>query len=472
MVGLLVLLFFGGYQWLRAYIRSDDFRITVNELVSEKLGTSVEFAPFTWDGLKVSSKSLSSVDDSLSADRLEAEVRLGGISRGVWEIPHVQIDALEIYQFQSEPKTPQDSPSDQTHSSFLPQEAEVRRVTIPSLSASLKELNVKNSSLVATAADGQAGFDIEITGGDILTKIPLFPEASLSSASIRLRGDSAYLTEAKATVHETGRVAMSGEFSQNGQWSIGGDISRFDCARILPEDWIKRLTGQISGRFSTKNETPVTGSIEITNGALTALPVLDTLAAYTDVLRFRRLSLHTAQCDFSIEGETQHFTNIQIINQGLVALEGSLTVRSRTLDGTFQLGVTPGTLVAIPGAEEKVFTTRRGGMIWTPLRISGTIDNPKEDLKERLYRAAQDRLFETLPESGQLVLKYSGEAAEENARRILEESSKILSNPTSPEQLIESSSTILEGGLDTIEKGVDDFLDVVPGGGIFRPKEN
>ena len=53
-----------------------------------------------------------------------------------------------------------------------------------------------------------------------------------------------------------------------------------------------------------------------------------------------------------------------------------------------QAGVAPSTLEWIPGARERVFTVSRDGYLWTPVRLSGPIAHPSEDLTARLAQAA------------------------------------------------------------------------------------
>ena len=51
------------------------------------------------------------------------------------------------------------------------------------------------------------------------------------------------------------------------------------------------------------------------------------------------------------------------------------------------------------------------------MRITGTLDDPKEDLTDRLVAAAGMRMFELIPESGEKVIKFTrgviGEIPEE-----------------------------------------------------------
>ena len=64
------------------------------------------------------------------------------------------------------------------------------------------------------------------------------------------------------------------------------------------------------------------------------------------------------------------------------------------MDGTFQVGVTPGSLQWLPGSQGKVFTASRDGYLWTSMRLTGPVDSPTEDLTPRLVAAAQGAIIE------------------------------------------------------------------------------
>ena len=75
--------------------------------------------------------------------------------------------------------------------------------------------------------------------------------------------------------------------------------------------------------------------------------------------------------------------DIVIASEGLVRVVGDMSVNKGELDGRFKVGVVPGTLSHIPGAETKVFLRGEKGLLWAPLRITGTLEDPKEDLTEK-----------------------------------------------------------------------------------------
>ncbi len=117
------------------------------------------------------------------------------------------------------------------------------------------------------------------------------------------------------------------------------------------------------------------------------------------------------------------------------------------LDGTFRLGLAPGTLATIPGAETDVFLAGERGLVWAPLRITGTLDDPKEDLTDRLIAAAGQRMFEVIPETGEKVIKFT--------RSLLGDS---------PSKTVDKGVKIIEEGSKTVRE-VSGILDGILGGG-------
>src|SRR5690606_17290344 len=97
-------------------------------------------------------------------------------------------------------------------------------------------------------------------------------------------------------------------------------------------------------------------------------------------------------------GDRIEITDLVLQSDGLTRLEGSFVLKDRQItEGQFRLGVTPGTLRWIPGAEQKVFTHAENGFLWTPLEISGSLDQPRENLSARLAGGAVESLVEDAP---------------------------------------------------------------------------
>jgi thiol-disulfide isomerase/thioredoxin len=158
-------------------------------------------------------------------------------------------------------------------------------------------------------------------------------------------------------------------------------------------------------------------------------PILDELASYTKVERFKRLVLDIATAKVRLSRDWQRFDDIVLQSNGLLRLEGSLKLIGDQIDGRFLLGVTPETLRWMPGAQQHVFTTVHPqgppGLLWTPLNISGTLQAPREDLSVRLLSGAGQALLgapgEVAGKSSELLLKpLLGEEAAKKPGELLD----------------------------------------------------
>src|SRR5690606_17494858 len=90
--------------------------------------------------------------------------------------------------------------------------------------------------------------------------------------------------------------------------------------------------------------------------------------------------------------------NLVLQSDGLVRVEGRIDLVGDQLEGDLAVGVVPGTMRWIPGAERLVFTEERNGFLWAPLKLAGTTTSPREDLSARLIAAAGETVVGELPE--------------------------------------------------------------------------
>lgn len=414
------------YWSLKNYLHSDSFRRLLSAKVSKVLGMTGEFSPFTWDGLVVDTGAFDAsgngVIGALRANRLHSEVNLSGVRRGVWELHGATVNRVEIDLDTRSTVTPGTSPADLSGDSsakpasrgWLPSEVEL-------MGLDLRELIVKvlldDGGILASGmrvrvdrAGGRNAYRAEIDGGRIRLPEP-WPEANLNRARLRYQDNTLFVTDASATVFRQGRLDGNGEWNSKARlYAFEGNARGIKCDEVLNADWAKRLTGDLASSFVIESRSTgllAKGSLTLKNGVLTALPVLDSLAAYADTRRFRVLTLSEARTDWRWQKGEITFSNLVLSSESLVRLEGQLIIRGRDLDGSFRLGLAPGTLAAIPGAETEVFLPGERGLRWSPLHITGTLDDPKEDLTERLMAAAEGRMFDIVPETGEKVLKFT-----------------------------------------------------------------
>lgn len=442
---LLIVVLGGGFLALRSYLHSESFRKFLSAQVSSAAKVDGRFLPFKWDGLAVETEGFEATGEgvvkSVRADRIGTEVGFGGVARGVWEIKSTRISRIDV----SLDLTKVDEPAPvepeirkneivKKQSGWIPDKAELESLDIGELALDMMTtqgpVDVNGLTVRVLPEQGIDSYKINITGGNVLLPQKWIPPLRVQQIEGSYRDGSAFVTRADVTAWKMGRISAFGEWNfEQEYFAFKGDIDRIRCDEVLSEDWSRKLTGDISSSYSIDNRTGTTvtsGELQLRNGVLTALPMLDALAAYADTRRFRVLQLSDARTKWRYSDGELLLTDFVMGCEGLIRIEGNLSVRGRKIEGRFRLGLVPGTLSTIPGAETHVFSPGPNGLLWAPLHITGTLDDPKEDLTNRLIEAAGLRMFEQLPETGEQVLKFTRNALGETPTQVIDHGRKII----------------------------------------------
>lgn len=419
-----------GYGLMRSYLHSDGFRVMVSDQVSQALDVEGAFGPLRWDGLAARTTGFEAAGDgqllAIKADDVRTEIGLGGLRDGYWLLKDSAVRRLEV-EFDArttdefiDPElevSPPPMPEAPDKRGWFPSELRYDTVDVTDLSARVVlddgELDMKNHRLRLRNIGANDALDVEVRGGTILTPFEWLPELRLDEVLGRYQGESFFLTTAKFGVFGRGRLDAAGEWNgETGKYAVQGGTEGIQCSDLLDEDWSRRLTGHLTADYVVMGDGSggprAHGTLELHDGMLSALPLLDSLSAYADTRRFRELTLHEAHSDWEWEDGTFVLRNLRLGSEGLVRLEGTLAIDSDgEMDGSFRLGVVPGTLSRIPGAETVVFRPGEDGLLWTSLKITGNVNHPREDLTGRLIASAGARMFEILPDSGERVLRHT-----------------------------------------------------------------
>lgn len=500
-IGAVLILAVGfGYSGLRAYLHSEGFRKFLSAEVSRAAKVDGFFDPFKWDGLAVETPGFhatgTGVMAGVDAYEIDTEVGFGGVGRGVWEIRATRITRLGIEvdltkKEEPAPTKPAERKKEvmKQQPGWVPSQVELESLEIGEIAIKAKttsgEITAKGMSLKATPDKGKNAFKGEVLGGTVNSPLEWAPELRVERVIGTYRDGSAFITKAELSAWEDARIRAFGEWNSGDKtYSFEGDIEGVKCAELLNENWARRLTGDLVSTFSVDNirgSMAMAGELQILNGTLTALPMLDSLAAYADTRRFRLLQLNEARTKWRWANGEIILNDIAMGSEGLIRIEGDMNIRGNAIDGRFRLGLVPGILSNIPGAETDVFLPGSHGLLWASLHVTGTLEDPQEDLTERLIQAAGMRMFETLPETGEMALRFTQKAIGQDPGgaigkgiELLEKSGTLIDKGG---KIIGKGKEIIGTGSDVIEKGekaidaAGGILDgVLGGGGIFGPK--
>jgi hypothetical protein len=237
---------------------------------------------------------------------------------------------------------------------------------------------------------------IDATGGRVTQTG--WPELSIDSTRLRYNGSTLFISESILR-NGAGRLAVTGEVDFRTAADLQTQLTDVPLEPLLPPDWRARLSGKLSG--TGKVHAPlsaepmhVEGNLSLSQGQVEALPMLNQIATFTHTERFRRMALSKASLSFTRDGRLVTAKDVVIESEGLMRIEGAFTITDHQIDGLFQIGVTASSLQWLPGSQARVFTIAHDGYFWTPLRVTGPIAHPREDLTARLVTAAAGELLQ------------------------------------------------------------------------------
>ncbi len=440
--------FIGMRAWFNSFLRGEEFRRLVSRATSDAIQAGGEYDPFHFEGTTIYTDGFHAKNggffEELRADRLRAEFNLRGIFNHAWQIDEVEMQRLSVSlerrntehgaarenggaagpvepQKMGRPgreSRPQFSPETNSKagqaSGWLPNRLDLRKALIRETNLKWMQNepsrgSVEGVALTVTPENGT--WVMQGEGGKV--RQTGWPDLELRQIKLRYKHPSLFLTESEFKLPGSGAITASGEINFQEALDIQMELNGIAAEPLLPPDWRARLKGNIFGSVRVRSPLPLSapphieGGVRLAGGQLLALPVLDQIALFTRTQQFRMLNLSRASAQFTQDGGKLDVRQFLIESEGLIRIEGIFTVVNGNIDGSFQVGVTPTSLQWLPGSQDKVFTNAHDGYVWTPVRVTGPLDNPNDDLRARLAVAA-----------GVTVIEKAGEAVREVPKTI------------------------------------------------------
>ena len=235
-------------------------------------------------------------------------------------------------------------------------------------------------------------FDYVATGGKL--KMALLPE-------LYLRRVDVLITKAELTLHnidlapdERSEGNIHGEgtagIGKNRNIDFNANFDRMPIRGWLPDKWKEHLNGSAFGGVHWTGATPKLedssgeGALRVGDARVDDLPFLEKLAELVHERSFEHLELTDCSLNFTWRYPSIEIKDIALEEKGKFRVEGDISIDRRALRGVIQLGVARKHLDWLPNPEE-IFTPDKGrGYLWTTVRLSGTIDQPQQDLSPRI----------------------------------------------------------------------------------------
>ena len=431
---LAVAALFGARLWLEAFLRSADFRQFLDRKTSALLHAESRLEPLHWEGSEVYSDALTGTGypgspwKRLNVEAIRAELNLRALWNGVWRIDSIDLakvraslgaDAGQAAAPALAPAEAEGAAPAETSllGKLLPSKVEVGKIAVADFSLSWGDNQPGAAGRLQgaelTAHPRQEDGVWEVTGRKGRLTQGRIPALLLDVFTLQASERELTITQASAQVEGGGRIELTGSQQLGGAKDLALDATcdGIPSESFLPADWRARLHGfgrgvvHVTGSSELPDGWRVHGHVDLRNGHLETLPVLDELAIFTATARFRQATLQRAGADFDWQAGVLTVSRLEIESEGLIRLEGGFTVRNEQMDGQLQLGVARSAGRLLAGVGARVFTEpERDGYLWTTVHLTGSARDPHEDLTARLVQATQEEVVEKAKQGAGTVL--------------------------------------------------------------------
>jgi hypothetical protein len=388
--------------WLTAYVESPSFREMISRQTSKGLKIEGEYKSVRRTGfLSASTPGFHGgggehTMKSLQAHEVEARFNPLGFFLKRWQFDRIEVrrGAVELQKVDGDDEDPP-PPKKPWYHVFLPDRIYLKKTHCPSTDVlwmfKEKRAGIYDIDLIIRPN----GRDFEYWGKDGILRMPFVPQLRVERIHTLIRKEKMYLYGATLVPpgkSPRGTLEVHGEAGLKKDRTITTELHFQDMPLPpwLPKSWQPHVDGLASGEIDwrsvgTKIENSNAGGrLDVAGGRLYGLKGLQTLATFTENPRFLDIRFDDFGMDLAWRYPKLRAKRVRIEAKGLVKIQGSFQVINKALDGEIQLGVTQESLKNFPGAEEKIFTRQAGGYLWTAVKLSGTVSEPKEDLSPRL----------------------------------------------------------------------------------------
>jgi hypothetical protein len=377
-------------SWMPVIARSACFTKIIQAQTGRALQADASIDPLAWSessaytpGLRLEGLPHSIID------RIEAEdVRVvwdwQALANGAWRIEEIAAPRLRasLKKTTTRPAASDTQAPVETISPllfFIPSRFELGRIVVENCDFSYQNISAKNVRV--NAKQTPWGWNIEGGGGTLST--PGFPLLAIDSFQGRSQSGVLHLDAARLQPQCGGEVSSSGQIGATTALRI--EWRGVPIKALVDTSLAQYLNGEINGHAVLNSHDDATGSFEIINCDFSNIPHLAQIATMTGKQDFKNLRVTRLTGDFKYTANLLTLQNIVFESNDLLRLKGEVTIGpDGRLDGNLLCGLNPAALASLPGTRKTVFTMERDGFCWTPVRLSGSVSKPLEDLSPRI----------------------------------------------------------------------------------------
>ena len=417
---LAFLAYFGASLWLNHYLHSEAFRALLNQKTSAFFAADGEYAPIQCAGFSFYSDRYAAKGRAgapmkeLQADQVRADFVPAAIFEGAWRVSNLQIQRVNLALASGSAATVEltspctvSAAGQPRGSSWIPEHFELQRTQVQETNIAWTPAGRPGSLQQMRLVLEPDGHDLIATGCGGRLQQTGWPVMTVDHVKLRCRYPEVFLTDSlfQLSSSETLNVSGQADLGPSRTVDLLVKFNGIIISPYLPEDWRAGVKGnangeaRVTGTLGSSDGIQAAGTLNLTNAQLEALPILQNIASFTRTRQFRQFALQKAEAEFLWTPAKLTVSRLIAESEGLIRMEGGFSMEQGTLQGEFQLGVTPSSLRWLPGSRKHVFTQEHDGYAWTTLKVSGPPEHLNEDLSERLTAAAGEEVIQGIKDA-------------------------------------------------------------------------
>jgi hypothetical protein len=384
---------------LTRYVEGDAFRVAMEQETAKGLHfPQTRYAPIRRTGALTAQSDSFKADDgqkamkSLDAHGITAKFDPWGVFLRQWRFTDVRVQSgdVEIQIYEANPEAVTGKP---WFAIFLPNRVYLEKIESEHANITwhfrAERAGFFGTQLLITP-NGR-DFEYVATGGRL--KMAPVPELDLRRTHILITKTllTLYDIDLASDLRSDESIRAQGHagLGQDKTIDVKANFNSVPIRQWLPAAWKGRLKGSAFGDIHWTGKDPKLesssgeGSLRIQDGRIDDVPLLNKLAELARNKSFERLDLNECSLGFVWCYPEIDIKDISIEEKGKFRIEGEISVKRQQLRGTIRLGLAREYLDWLPNPEE-VFSRRSSGYLWTEVHLSGTIDEPRQDLSQRI----------------------------------------------------------------------------------------
>ncbi len=432
-------------MWLTGYITGDDFRQTSEKKLEKTLakGSRVSIPhTFILNGLSLTvpegSVSLAGGTGNMSLRRAQSRIDWMALKDKCLSFPKVTVSRLDlnitpppkrkgsspIIPFLSQPKTDSKPSANRTAKAKTPSSSPSPRVLVGSVfvengNLSYDGYRLSNTKITLNPLEENfSSWSLSLKNGVLKTPYPLLRDMPLKTLELTSRNGD-YALQKLLLSCPPGEIAVQGTYSSKRRnWVVNGRIDKLPATQFLPQilhDCVSgALFGNIHCQSNTKELPKIDGDVILRDGTLKSLPFLGKLG-----FNFENIRLDKASASFSYpyNDKEKNIKNAKLIDRidleavGKIRMKGRIIIgEDEKLSGTLTVGINETSFNLFPkaafAAMDTIFNARgEPGYRWVNVNLSGTLNEPQEDLTARLLNLLGSGVFHTIENTTNGIFK-------------------------------------------------------------------